>query len=125
MEPASASSPACSSSSSALFAGGWFPSNLKGEPMKLSIRGLNYNAHVKAVDQEEPLWSNVFFKTAKNSPTRFFVEDVVKLESRNRRCWSGDVITIVDDVTQLWTIIKIRVPSARGDFSSYSCSSCS
>ncbi|RCV24410.1 hypothetical protein SETIT_5G082000v2 [Setaria italica] len=110
-----ASSSACSSSSgssSALF-DGWFPSNLKGEPMNLSIRGLTYHAHVKVVDQEEPLWSTVHFKTAKKSPTRFSVGDLAKLESRNRRCWSGDVTVIEDDVTQLWTILQIRVPSAR------------
>ncbi|XP_022682172.1 uncharacterized protein LOC111257232 [Setaria italica] len=55
----------------------------------------------------------VHFKTAKTSRARFSVGDQAKLESKNRRSWSGDVTVVEDDVIQLWTILQIRVPSAR------------
>nr|TKW13162.1 hypothetical protein SEVIR_5G081100v2 [Setaria viridis] len=109
--------PACSSSSSssspALFAAAWFPSSLKEEAISLSVRGLTYPGHVILVEPGKPLWSMVHFKTAKTSRARFSVGDQAKLESKNRRSWSGDVTVVEDDVIQLWTILQIRVPSAR------------
>ncbi|CAO2185395.1 unnamed protein product [Urochloa humidicola] len=116
MAERASSSAACSSSSSSVAAPAWFPSILEGEAIKLSVRGLHYRGHVKLVEQEELLWNTVHFKTAKantkTSRPRFCVGDLAKLQSNDGRSWSGDITFIEDDVTQLWTNLKIRVPSA-------------
>ncbi|PAN31966.1 hypothetical protein PAHAL_5G454200 [Panicum hallii] len=114
MERASSSSASSSSSSaSALFAG-WFPSGMKEEVMNVVVRGISYRGSVELVEQAEPFWSTVQFKTPKPYSTRAFrIGDQAKLKSKNRGSWSGDVAAIEDDEAHLWTYLQIRVPSAR------------
>ncbi|CAO2174400.1 unnamed protein product [Urochloa humidicola] len=117
MAERASSSSTCSSSSSSVAAPAWFPSILEGEAIELSVRGVRYPGHVKLVEQEELLWSTVHFKTAKaktkTSRPRFCIGDLAKLQISDDHSWSGDITFIEDDVTQLWTNLKIRVPSAR------------
>ncbi|PUZ57792.1 hypothetical protein GQ55_5G457700 [Panicum hallii var. hallii] len=114
MERASSSSASSSSSSAfALFAG-WFPSSMKEEVMNVVVRGISYQGSVELVEQAEPFWSMVQFKTAKPYSTRaFHIGNQAKLKSKNRGSWSGDVAAIEDDEAHLWTYLQIRVPSAK------------
>ncbi|XP_039846670.1 uncharacterized protein LOC120706158 [Panicum virgatum] len=108
------SSSSSSSSASVCFAG-WFPTSMEDKVMNVFVRGKSYQGRVELVEQAEPFWSTVQFKTARPFSTRAFrIGDQAKLESKNCGSWSGDVVAIEDDgKAHLWIYLLIRVPSAK------------
>jgi len=92
---------------------------MEDKVMNVFVRGKSYQGRVELVEQAEPFWSTVQFKTARPFSTRAFrIGDQAKLESKNCGSWSGDVVSIEDDgKAHLWIYLLIRVPSAKGHFS--------
>jgi len=92
---------------------------MEDKVMNVFVRGKSYQGRVELVEQAEPFWSTVQFKTARPFSTRAFrIGDQAKLESKNCGSWSGDVVAIEDDgKAHLWIYLLIRVPSAKGHFS--------
>ncbi|KAL6626616.1 hypothetical protein ACP70R_030342 [Stipagrostis hirtigluma subsp. patula] len=125
MDRASSSSEASSSSSAALrspsaallVGGGWFPPDMKGKWVQLSVRNLRFLVEVVEVKEADAPWSVIKLKMTTESRQRFFPGDIGTLRRTDGidRFWYAKIDRIIPPrdkhKPELRTCFLVHVPA--------------